>query len=253
MCSSQIQKRSSADEDFLSIVMDLFRVLDSEDMALVATLARCVWLRRNGVVFGRPITSPASVLQKAREDLAAFQNANVRHVPPTTIGGSTTSLWLAPPVNFVKVNWDAAVDIAHGKMEIGVVIRNSNGEVLASLAAPKASIIAPDTAEAMAALKAVSFSRDLGFTKVVLEGDALSVVQGLRSPGRNYSRYGHLIEEARSLLNGLQHWSVNHVRRHLNEAAHRLAKQAVTLREAQISIGSVPLCISDVISMECCT
>jgi hypothetical protein len=64
---------------------------------------------------------------------------------------------------------------------------------------------------------------------------------GLRSPRSNCSRYGHLIEEARNLLNGLHHWSVNHVRRHLNEAAHRLAKQAVTLSEAHISVGSVPL------------
>jgi hypothetical protein len=51
-----------------------------------------------------------------------------------------------------KVNWDAVVDKENSKMGVGVVVQDSMGEVLASFSTPKDHIIAPDIAEAMAAL-----------------------------------------------------------------------------------------------------
>jgi N6-adenosine-specific RNA methylase IME4 len=53
--------------------------------------------------------------------------------------------------DFVKVNWSVAVDKTKKKMGIGVIIRNSKGEVLATLGEPKDHIIAPDVVEAMTA------------------------------------------------------------------------------------------------------
>jgi ribonuclease HI len=153
-------------------------------------------------------------------------------------------------VGFVKINWDAAVDSVNRRMGIGVVIRDSNGEVVATVSSPRNHITAPDIAEAVAALRAVTFCREVGFSKVVLEGDALQVVHALKSSTRNWSSYGHLIEEARSHLKGMHKWRVNHVRRHLNGAAHRLAKEALTITEEMIHVGEVPLCIADIISME---
>lgn len=79
-------------------------------------------------------------------------------------------------------------------MGVGVIIRDSKGEVLATLVAPKAYILTLDIAEALAALKAVSLSRDLGFNKV-LKGDVIVVVQALQRSGSSFSHYGHIIEE----------------------------------------------------------
>jgi ribonuclease HI len=55
------------------------------------------------------------------------------------------------------------------------------------VSAPKNHIIAPDIAEAVAALRAVTFCRERGFSKVVLEGDALQVVNALKSSTSNWS------------------------------------------------------------------
>lgn len=123
-------------------------------------------------------------------------------MPHIVVGNSSVSFWLPPMDDFVKINWDVAVDHGNRKMGIEVIIRDSRGGVKATLAVQKAYIIAPDIAKALAALKAVSLSRDLSFYKVVLKGGALSMVQVLRSSGSNCSHYGHLIEETRSLLNG---------------------------------------------------
>lgn len=52
--------------------------------------------------------------------------------------------------------------------------------MLATLSAPKAFIIDPLIVEATAALRAVSFVRELGFYSMILEGDAFQVVQALK-------------------------------------------------------------------------
>jgi hypothetical protein len=65
---------------------------------------------------------------------------------------------------FVKINWDAAVNKTKKKMGIGVIIRDCKGDVRATLAEPKDYIIAPDVAEAMAALRSEKFSCELGYS-----------------------------------------------------------------------------------------
>jgi len=48
---------------------------------------------------------------------------------------------------------------------------------------------------------------------VELEGDTLQMVQALRKEGCNLSKYGHIIEEARGVLNGFCQLKVAHIRR----------------------------------------
>jgi hypothetical protein len=159
----------------------------------------------------------------------------------------------SPPPDFVKVNWDAIVDKMSKKMGIGVIVCDSKGEVMATLSTLKAFIFDPAIAKAIAALRAVTFSRELRFYKAILEGDALQVVQALKKDGTNWSKYGHLTEEAKGLLQCLQSWWVSRVCRHLNGAAHRLPKNAVLLGEEQALIGEIPSCIYEIIYLEHCT
>jgi hypothetical protein len=62
---------------------------------------------------------------------------------------------------------------------IGVIIRDGKVEVLATLAKPKNHIIAPDIAEAMTTLNGVNFSWELRFYTIILESDALRILQVL--------------------------------------------------------------------------
>jgi hypothetical protein len=49
--------------------------------------------------------------------------------------------WKAPMGGFVKVIWDAAVETTKKKMGIGIIIRDSKGEALATLSEHKDNII----------------------------------------------------------------------------------------------------------------
>lgn len=54
------------------------------------------------------------------------------------------------------------------------------------------------------------------------------------------------------VLNCLHSWKVNHVKRNLNEVVHRLAKEALSLTVEKELIKEIPICISDIISIELC-
>jgi hypothetical protein len=78
--------------------------------------------------------------------------------------------------SFVKVNWNAAVYKTIKKMDIGIIIRDCESEVGATLAEPKDHIIASDVVEAMAALRAIKFRCNLGYYQIILEGNALKIM-----------------------------------------------------------------------------
>jgi hypothetical protein len=61
----------------------------------------------------------------------------------------------------------------------GIIIKDSKSQVLTTLCEPKDHTITFKIAEAIAALRTVNFSRDLGFYKVILEGDCVKIVQAL--------------------------------------------------------------------------
>jgi len=58
--------------------------------------------------------------------------------------------------------------------------------------------------DARRALRVVNFSRELGFYKIILEGDALQIMQALKNESSNWYIYDHLIEETRGVLQNMQ-------------------------------------------------
>ncbi|KAG6678120.1 hypothetical protein I3842_14G064300 [Carya illinoinensis] len=82
-------------------------------------------------------------------------------MPPST-------KWTAPPPNFFKVNWDAAIDKGNSKLGIGVVIRDSDGSIVTSLCS--SMDLDPDPLLGKAeARRATSFCAKLGLDDIILE------------------------------------------------------------------------------------
>lgn len=85
-------------------------------------------------------------------------------------------------------------------MGVGIVVRDSDGRVVAAIATVIQFIFDPPPAEAMAAWRAVLLCRKLGFTHMIFEGDSLSIVFALNSESPCWHRYGHVIEDVRIWL-----------------------------------------------------
>lgn len=87
----------------------------------------------------------------------------------------------APQASFVKVNFDDAIFGDSNKSGVGIVIRDNNGAVLASCSEKIFQAYKVEEIEALAALKALTFAHELGFQNVILKGDALGLIQALKS------------------------------------------------------------------------
>jgi ribonuclease HI len=87
--------------------------------------------------------------------------------------------WLKPSPGWVKLNWDAAVSSSTNKMGVGVVARNEDGDFVAGLTASLPHVRDPLIAEILAAWRAVELGRELGYQRIVLEGDSLVTIKAL--------------------------------------------------------------------------
>ncbi|XP_059431532.1 uncharacterized protein LOC132165040 [Corylus avellana] len=112
-------------------------------------------------------------------------------------------------------------------MGFGVVVRDHEGLVCAALSKTMDGCPDPTTAEAMGALCAMEFCRDLGLQDLILEGDSKVVVMALKNTGPNWCSYGQVISDIVEVAHGFRSWTVEHVSREDNYAAHKMGQRAV--------------------------
>ncbi|XP_059434317.1 uncharacterized protein LOC132167380 [Corylus avellana] len=251
-CPKKLQKCRSAATDFMAIFRELSSKLAPDEIKLFAAIVRQLWLRRNLFVFGGQLTAPAVILRQAKDQLEAFDKAEVSRSLGRALAQQTpiSVKWTKPPVGFLKINWDASVDVSQKRMGMGIAIRDHGGELLAAYCATRDYITDAATAEALTAWQAVEISQSLGLEKVVLEGDAMEVVKVLRNEEVWLGSYGHVLQEAKQKLCQCMEWKVSHVHRQGNNVAHSLAKLALTIQQEILWTDNFPLCIRELVITE---
>ncbi|KAF5468669.1 hypothetical protein F2P56_012808 [Juglans regia] len=158
--------------------------------------------------------------------------------------------WEKPGGSVIKANWDAAVDAKNKCVGIGVVVRDSNGEILACLCSRFAHNSNPYVAEALSLRKAVTFCSEMGFSDVVLGGDSLIIVNATKSGEEIGAEYGCIIDDVRRIMNGRLSWDVRFVYREANNTAHKLARLALTVGDENVWIEDNPVEIASDILVE---
>ena len=140
----------------------------------------------------------------------------------------------------VKENFNGAIFQDIRKVGIGVIVRDSNGQAIASLSEQTSLPFSPEIVEAMATARAISFVQDLGFTSFILEGDSVNVINTLNSDEKSLSNYGHILSSTKSMLVASSCVSFSHVRCAGNYVAHNLAKHARHVRGFIVWTENVP-------------
>jgi ribonuclease HI len=112
----------------------------------------------------------------------------------------------------------------------------------------------PTTAETVAVVQTLRFCKEIGFTKIYLEGDTKNTVDALLSSEANWSKSGHIIADAQLLLRrhscDFIYWEIKYVSREANFAAHNLAKLAAILGLERQWMDDIPDFISEIIRGE---
>jgi hypothetical protein len=91
-------------------------------------------------------------------------------------------------------------------MGIKIVVCDDRGRVTAAASKRRHGSFEPTIGEALASFHAASFCKDLGIQQLWLEGDAKIIVDVLNSNGSTWSRYGHIVEDTRSILQTFPRW-----------------------------------------------
>ena len=97
----------------------------------------------------------------------------------------------------MKINYDGATFKEQNKSGVGMVIRDGNGLVLASLAKQIPQLYTAMEVEAMAAATALSFASQLGFHSGILESDSQLLVSALIENHTYLSTDGLLLDDIR--------------------------------------------------------
>ena len=139
--------------------------------------------------------------------------------------------WQPPPETNIKANFDGTVFRENNRAGLGVVIWNHQGQVLASLSENISLQPSTDDVEAFAAVRAISFPVELGFSSIIIEGDSEVVIKALKNEEESLATFGHLISASRPTIDAFYDISFSHTRRQGNIIAHNLARHTRHVRD----------------------
>ena len=155
--------------------------------------------------------------------------------------------WEPPPSPLLKINFDGAVFKDKGEVGIGVVVCDSHGMVIASLAENIQRPSSSDEVEALAAVRVVSLAMDLNLHSFIVEGDSKVVISALRKEEESFSSFGHLISSIKHYLHSCTCISFSHTLRSSKSVTHSLAKHARHIVDFFVWMEDVPPQVNDVL------
>jgi ribonuclease HI len=225
----RLQKMGGVNGCFASVLDAVLGRCNQEEIELFAVTARRIWLRRNSLIHGEKFAHPTQLARDAQNAFEEFQKVNcmAQHDEPNDKDVMIIQ-WRPPPRDMIKLNWDAKANAKEGRVGLGLIARDAQGICLVAQSMSLEVLADAAMAETLATANAVIFCKELGYTNVIFEGDAMQVIKAIEMNGQCMSSYGHMIECIREELRNLENASFTHVRREANNAAHTLAKLATT-------------------------
>ncbi|XP_030936298.1 uncharacterized protein LOC115961457 [Quercus lobata] len=135
--------------------------------------------------------------------------------------------WVPSSATRYKVNVDGAVFAAHKSAGVGVLIRDSHGQVVATISKKINALLGPLEVEMKAWEEGVQFAREVGVYDFTLEGDSLvlfNVLSGLSNPPAAVESIARGVLMA---CGSCYKVDFSHIKRQGNSLAHLLAKHAL--------------------------
>ncbi|XP_039059189.1 uncharacterized protein LOC120202903 isoform X3 [Hibiscus syriacus] len=171
---------------------------------------------------GKSIQPPVAFEMASNDLQEEYQVHNYTRRPILPLGPKVVR-WCAPSIPLLKFNVDGAFRIEDRCGAVGFVVRDDDGFVLGGGAHFVREAHSAEFVEAQAVIHALQFASSKGFTKIIIECDALAVVNRLKSKLPEFSMLGLVLEEAKQLMNSFEDVGVCYVHRLGNRVAHALA------------------------------
>ena len=193
-------------------------------MEVFANTISLIWMSRNKAAFGVACSTLEKILEQARALVHEFHHLRPVHakIPRT----AHAVRWKPPPSGMVKVNFDDVIFSTYSSAGLDMIIRDQAGLVLAALSQKIPLPTSVETVEMMVVRRALLFARELGFERVMVEGDSEVVIKAIREKSLLSSDWGHILRDIHALSYSFSSISFLHVKRSGNSVAHRLARRS---------------------------
>lgn len=142
--------------DFKNLVAWI--ISHQKNSEMFAMLAWAIWNQHNNVRRQEPSCSLHLLAQTSKDLLQEFKS--MQPIPPPLVA-VPHARWKPPSADFVKINVDEVVFTDEDKSGIGVVIRNHEGQVLASQCLKLHQAYSPGVVDALVVHSGITLASDI--------------------------------------------------------------------------------------------
>jgi hypothetical protein len=248
----RVQKVPKYQGDFITLVLSLFDKVGEKDCELVSMIMWYIWFNRNRAAHENKMWDPKLVVAKAESHLEEFIKVSSRVEEGELRNGSESSRprWKAPVAGMVKINWDVIERVEVGSSSRGIIIRDSEGQVLAAVSSAGSKGGDHFARRLLCLTKALMFAGEIGFFDVEIDIEDARLFHALSSKSLDNSRWGHLIERVRLCLQSCARWKLVKIPKFCNSAAKFLARMVKSSPCFDVWLEDYPLFLRDVILRE---
>ncbi|XP_042962388.1 uncharacterized protein LOC122296651 [Carya illinoinensis] len=129
----------------------------------------------------------------------------VQHVYKATHGQPLKAVrhhcrWEFSPPGVFKLNVDGATFLNQHNAGIGAILRDSKGEVLMAASKKEHEIRNATSIEMLAIFRGLQLTAHLGIQHLIIESDALNLVQELQKPEPSMALVGNVIKDTKEVM-----------------------------------------------------
>ncbi|XP_075650032.1 uncharacterized protein LOC142620559 [Castanea sativa] len=179
-----------------------------------------IWHQRNQVRTQQaycPLNQLSQLVHDRYAEYKAFKP------PPFPSRQKRRAWWKSPDQDIFKINFDGVIYAEEKCSGLGVIIRNQEGLVIASMSTRVPQQLQPIEIEALVASRALEFAREVGISEAVLEGDSLLVIKALETKDAKLAPFYLLIQDSIKLSSSFSKLSYSYSKREGNLVAHSVA------------------------------
>ena len=133
----------------------------------------------------------------------------------------------------------------------GAVIRDHLGRVLLSSCSVNKKCATVEEVEAKACYEGIKQATEWIKKPTIIESDCLCLVEALKTPMDNKSRYSNIVKEIKHATRMIPDVRFSKIGRECNRVSHELAQLARRTLHSTVWRENFPFCISDLLKLEC--
>ncbi|KAL5559292.1 hypothetical protein UlMin_035503 [Ulmus minor] len=237
------------EHDIIGFLWRMHSLLSPKEFQLFIILSWQVWAARNNHFHKNSCPSPERVVDDAIKWLDDFISVTDSK-PKNGTNRSADTRWKPPDRGKFLINVDAATNIRSGARGLGVIIRNSVGEVFCARAIHWPFPVSVEAAESLAIKWGIITALEADLTGFTIASDCVSIVTALNNENMNYGECGVILDEILNLFSFPSFEGLLFMPRGANRAAHNIARFAVLSNKFHTWLREIPTCASSVVLTE---